>query len=212
MAHRDRGAHVSFTPTKHAETAEQSTSPSVIQETSWRRRLVGVPSASTLGCAGCLVAGSRDTAWLPASQRGRLQAELGEERVFLEDPALGLAPGLLGFRRVEDGGLAHSSAHTDLRGSRGRGGEEPSASAVTWGAQWGSGGPLAGCSWAPSRQAPPSSGSLWPSPLPAERHPGEEAAWHEGAADLFSFAFAWHPTQATHSRGDLWESSHRPHP
>lgn len=97
VAHRDRGTHASFTPTKHAETGEQSTSPSVIRETSWRRHLVGVPSASTLGCAGCLVVSSRDPAWLPASQRGRLQAELGEEQVFLEDPALGLAPGLLGF-------------------------------------------------------------------------------------------------------------------
>lgn len=79
---------------------------------------MGVPSARTLGCARSLVAGSRDPAWLLASQRGGLQAELGKERVFLEDPAFGLAPGLLGFSRVADGGLAHSSAHTDLRGSR----------------------------------------------------------------------------------------------
>ena len=178
VAHRDRGTHASFTPTKHAKTGEQSTSPSVIRETSWRRRLVGVPSASTLGCAGCLVASSQDSAWLPASQRGRLHAELGEERVFLEDPALGLAPGLLGFSRVEDGDLAHSSAHTDLRGSRrpslweGAGwGGALCLGSVTWGEQWGSGGPLAGCSRAPSRQAPPSSGCLWSSPLPAKRHP-----------------------------------------
>lgn len=176
---------------------------------------MGVPRACTLGCAHCLVAGSRDPAWLLASQRGGLQAELGEERFFLEDPALGLAPGLLGFSRVGDGGLAHSSAQrlqeAVFVGGGGLG-RSTCLGSATWGVQRGIGGPLAGCSQAPSRQAPPSSGGLWPSPCPPRGTPGEEVARHKGAADLFSFALPWLPTQATHSSGDSWESSHCSHP
>ena len=74
---------------------------------------MGVPSARTLGCARSLVAGSRDPAWLLASQRGGLQAELGKERVFLEDPALGLAPGLLGFSSKTVSGTAELAHKTE---------------------------------------------------------------------------------------------------
>ena len=179
---------------------------------------MGVHSACTLGCARCLVVGCRDPAWLLASQQDGLQAELGEERVFLEDPALGLAPGLLGFSQVGDGGLAHSSAHTDLRGSRrlslweGAGWGGAPASALLLGGH--SGG--AGAPWRAAARHPRARPLLprevcGPAPCPLRGTPGEEVAWHKGAADLFSFALPWLPTQATHSSGDSWESSHRSH-
>ena len=96
---------------------------------------------------------------------------------------------------------------------RGGAGEEHSASALLLEGHSGGAGPPW---WAAARH--PCSRPLLPrevygpAPCLPRGTPGEEVTQHKGAADLFSFALPWPPIQATHSRGDSWESSHCPHP
>lgn len=157
---------------------------------------MGVPSAPALWAVlASLGGGLRDPAgsWPPSEAACRQSCE--RERGFLEDPALGLAPAACwGSAEWGDGGpLSTAPTHRPQRLRSlffvGGGGLGRNALCLgSAGAQWGSRGPLVGCSQAPSLQAPPLPQESVAQPLPARGTPREEVTQHKGAADLFSFA------------------------